>query len=275
MEHEGEHDMTRNSDSLKSVCLGLVAILLLVLAFGCAKEAEKAGGVKKLQAGKANSGLLSDYSNLKPAPRIEGGKALSYKKPDAGSDIRNYVAMMVEPTEIYLAADADEAKVPEKARLALALYLQRGLSKAVVDAFPSVSEKGPLVLKLRAAITGVAPGGAGGEFGNGVNIGKANIEIELVDSVTNQQIAALVAPLTEGDNPEVFSTNIGGDEKSELARTALDGWASVVREFLDAAVELEPGDIQKRDLSFNPYKGDIGDVTGEVKKEKAAGAEKK
>ena len=73
---------------------------------------------------------------------------------------------------------------------------------AVSSAFPIVSQPGPLVLRLRAAIVGVDVGGevpAADKAADGdnaldrmVNIGKVGVEMELVDSQTGEQIAAMV-----------------------------------------------------------------------------------
>jgi Protein of unknown function (DUF3313) len=249
-----------NNLSLSSSVLYLVAQALLVCTSGCARETEPS--VKRIEAGQEFAGFLKDYSNLKPSPRFEG-EALTFARADAQKTLRSYLAIMVDPVDTYLATDADEAKLPEKSRAAATRYFQWALTKAVSDAYPIVDEPGPLVLRLHAALIGVNVGGEvaapdrpadpNEAIDNVVNIGKVGIEIELLDSETGEQIAAMVDRTTLGAGAEVASTNISKNEKSRAAREAFDEWASRVREFLDAEHELSEQDAQRADKSYQPY----------------------
>jgi hypothetical protein len=251
----------------------------LVVAAGCSKPGTQTAStasspsasaetteppieLKKMPAGKEYSGFLKDYSNLKPNPNLDGS-ALTFVNNDAQKNLHRYIAVIVDPVQVYLASDADESKLPDKARGVGARYFHKALEGAVSSAFPIATQPGPLVLRLRTAIVGVDVGGevpaadkaAEGDnaLDRGVNIGKVAVEMELVDSETGQQIAAMVDREALGDGAEIGAVNFSRDEKWAAARGAFDGWAKRVREFLDSADELSPEDAKRADQSYRPY----------------------
>src|SRR3954452_1071279 len=114
--------------------------------------------LRKMPAGKEFSGFLKDYSNLKPNPKV-GDNALTFVNTDQQKNLHKSIAMIVDPVQVYLASDADESKLPEKARGVGARYFHKALVGSVSSAFPVVDQSGPLVLRLRAAIIGVDVGG--------------------------------------------------------------------------------------------------------------------
>jgi hypothetical protein len=59
----------------------------------------------------------------------------------------------------------------------------------------------------------------------GVNIGKVGVEMELVDSETGEQIAAMVDRENLGAGAEIGALNFSRQEKWAAAREAFDGWA--------------------------------------------------
>jgi hypothetical protein len=133
----------------------------------------------------------------------------------------------------------------------------------VNDAFPVVQEPGPLVLRLRSALVGVdvtgelaadsTLAGVANALVRAVDIGKVGVEMEMTDSMTGEQIAAVVDRKNLGAGAVVGSTTFSREEKFAAAREALDGWASRLREFLDSAEELSQADEQRADDSYRPY----------------------
>jgi hypothetical protein len=250
---------TRNTLSFKALSLCLV-VLLALFAAACAKTATP--GVKKMPANQEYSGFLKDYSKLAPNPDLEGA-VKTFVNQDAQKNLHKYVAIIVDPVEVYLATDADDAKVPEKTRAAAANYFRAALTKAVSDAFPAVDQPGPLVLRLRAAVIGVREGSAVAAADRpadaneaievSANLSKVGVEIELVDSVTGEQIAAAVDREPLGDAAEIAAGKISGHEKSLAAREAFDEWASRLRAFLNKAHELKGDEIKRADDSYQPY----------------------
>src|SRR5579862_5625820 len=198
--------------------------LLLALTGSCARQSGKSGGetpggqtgaeqvvLRKVPAGKQFSGFLKDYSGLKPNPNIEGD-ALTFVRTDEEKNLHKYIGMIVDPVQVYVATDVDESKLPARARGAAANYFHKALVAAVSPAFPVVDQPGPLVLRLRSAIIGVDVGGEApaadksadpDALDRTVNIGKVGVEMELVDSETGEQIAAMVDRENLGAGAEI------------------------------------------------------------------------
>ena len=251
--------MSQNQTNIVRL-LGCSIPVMLALLAGCSRKPEPAG-LKKMAPGAEFAGFLSEYGKLKPNPNFEN--TLSYVKQDDAKNIHKYIAVIVGPVEIYVATSADPSKMPDRGRTALAAYFQNAITRAVGDAFPVVQEPGPLVLRLRTALIGVE---VGGEIAAGptapadtlersVDIGKVGVEMEMIDSVTGEQIAAAVDRQNLGSGAVVGSVNFSRDEKFAAAKEALDGWAARLRDFLDSAEELSPKDQQRADESYQPFEG--------------------
>jgi hypothetical protein len=241
-----------------SLCL---AAFSLAMTVACSKPQQPEGvTLKQMPAGKEFSGFLSNYANLKPNPNFEN--TMSYVNPDKEKNIHQYFAVIIEPVQLYVSTNVDVSKFPDRGRTALVAYFEHAIKGAVEDAFPVVTEPGPLVLRLRTALVGVD---VGGEIPNGgkdkddpmfermVNIGKVGVEMELADSMTGEQIAAAVDRENLGEGAEVGSANFSREEKFEAAREAFDGWAARLRRFLDSAHELSKEDAAHADASYHPY----------------------
>jgi hypothetical protein len=248
-----------NSIKLGAVCFTAFCLALAV-ACSTSKPAAEGATLKQMPAGKEYSGFLSDYSNLKPNPEFEN--TVSYAKGDSAKKIRQYFAVIIEPVQLYVATNADVSKIPDRGRTAMAEYFQHAITNAVSDAFPVVTEPGPLVLRLRAALVGVDVGGdiAGGAkdkddptLERALNIGKVGVEMELVDSETGEQIAAAVDRQNLGDGAEVGSASFSREQKFDAARRAFDGWAARLRAFLDSANEIPAQDADRVLASYHPY----------------------
>jgi hypothetical protein len=248
----------RHHDIVRSVLTCWLSVAFAVSA-GYAQNPQ--AGVKKLAPGAKFAGFLSDYSKLEPNPKFEN--TLSYVNHDSFKNIHKYIAVVVDPVEIYIATSADPSKIPDRGRTALAAYFQNAVIRAVADAFPVVQAPGPLVLRLRTALIGVDVGPAiargsddsGKALERSVDIGKVGVEMEMVDSSTGEQIAAAVDRQNLGSGATVGSANFSRDEKFAAAKEALDGWASRLREFLDSAEELSQQEQERADQSYQPFGG--------------------
>jgi hypothetical protein len=241
------------------LALGSSLALLLAMTLGCSRKPEPAQ-LHKMARGAQFSGFLSTYASLKPSPDFEN-TVVFVNKEDA-RNVHRYFAAIVEPVQIYIATDADPSKLPDQGRGALTAYFQNAITRAMADAFPIVQEPGPLVLRMRTALIGVDVGPAiqdenagGGERGlpHAVDIGKVGVEMEMVDSVTGEQIAAVVDRQPLGSGATVGSVRFSRDEKFQAAKEAFDGWAARLRAFLDSAHELSPAEMQRADESYRPY----------------------
>ena len=231
------------------------AVAVIISLSACSRPPE-ATGVKRMPAGQEYAGFLSDYSKLKPNANFEN--TVSYVRDDPAKNIHKYVAVIVDPPVVYMATNADPKDMPDQGRAALTEYFQAAMTRAVEDAFPVVTQPGPLVLRLRTAIIGVDVGPAGEKTGEAglehpVNIGKVGIEAELVDSVTGEQIAAAVDRQSLGEGAMIGSASFTREEKYQAAMEAINGWAARLRAFLDSAEELSAEDAAKADHSYKPY----------------------
>jgi len=243
---------------LRIVSNCLAAGLLLAMATACSTSKPT---IKKIAAGEEHSGFLKDYSALKVNPKLDGD-AMTYVNTDAQKNLRSYLAIVVDPIEIYIATNADESKIPDSSRAAVTNYFRHALTRAVSDAYPVVDQPGPLVLRLRTAIVGIDVGGtvAAGDLpadskplAQALNIGKVQVEMELVDSETGERVAAMVDKATLGAGAEVGAERFSRLAKFAAAREAFDEWASRVSQFLDSSMQLTGEDAERADKAYQPY----------------------
>jgi hypothetical protein len=244
----------------------MAVLFWLATLAGCSKEPKPAvelkPALKKLQPGKEFSGFLHDYSELKPNAKL-GGDALTYVNPDKMKSLHRYVAIIVDPVEVYVATNADESLIPERGREAVAKYFEHALANAVSDAFPVIESPGPLVLRLRSAIVGIdlggkvapldLPGMTSKPLERVIVLEKVGVEMELADSETGDRIAAAVDKANLGAGADVGAENFSRLDRFNEAKLAFDQWAERVREFLDSEHELTGEDAERALQSYQPY----------------------
>jgi len=247
-----EEIMRAKSVSWKAMFTGLSVLLMLALV-GCAGPSgpSQESMIKILEPGQEYAGFLSDYSQLK-ADAVLGEEAQTYARADAEKNLHKYVAIIIDPIAVYVLTDADDSQMPDDDSVTLDDYFRYELIDAVADVFPVVDEPGPLVLRLRAAIVGVDIGaevtGVADEnepLPRAIDIGKVGIELELLDSESGEQIAAMVDRAHLGAGAVVETKDFSKDEKYALAVEAFDGWADRLREFLDEAHRISEEDIRR------------------------------
>ena len=237
-------------------------LLLGALALGCSQPPPPPIA-KKLKPGEQYSGFLGDYSQLKPTSEIDSD-LLTYSNPDQMKNLHRYIAIMVDPVEAYLKTDADESLIPKTSVEAATVYFRASLIRAVSDSYPIVSEPSPLTLRLRAAIVGIDAGGAADEsdtgaegaeqpFTSAINVSEVGVEVELVDSITGERIAAAVDKAKLGEEALEVAGNLSRVEKYHAAMEAFDGWADRIREFLDREHEITGEDAERADKAYVPY----------------------
>jgi hypothetical protein len=77
--------------------------------------------------------------------------------------------------------------------------------------------------------------------------------MELVDSATGEQIAAMVDREPLGEGEIVAAGDVIRHDKSAEARAAFDEWAGRVRTFLNRAHELSSQDVDRAVAAYKPY----------------------
>lgn len=165
--------------------MGMALALMLALVVACAKDKDRP---------KHFSGFLGDYSALK---KVAGAKAdFLYRKP--GVNLANYDRIMVDPVAIFHNPQS-QLQAPDPLDITrLAVIFQNALTDAIGRTYPVTLRPGPRTLRLRGAMVNlemydpipnlVSP--AMLKFS--LTTQRAHIEAEILDSVTNERLAAMV-----------------------------------------------------------------------------------
>jgi hypothetical protein len=209
----------------------LIALLSLCLAIGISYAGLKV---------KEYSGFLGDYSQLKPGPK--GGVAELYMKE--GVDFKKYNKVMVDQVEFYFKKDAENQAIDPDEMKELADKYDRAVIDALGDAYPIVTEPGPDDMRVRAAITdlqlpnrainvisSISPASIGisvikkGITGKSPGVGEISMEFELLDSQSNERLAAGIDRRAGG--------KINSMSKLGNADDAFKFWAKRLRTRLD------------------------------------------
>lgn len=202
-------------------------------------------------------GFLSDYSKIPTTPAEDG----AYKYRDTNVDAQKYPKLLVDRIKIWFKEDAEYKGIDPDELKMLTDYFYQAIEKAMGDAYPMVKEPGPDVLRLRIALTDVHPnqvaasvttlvvpfvwvadagsGVAKGEAGSTVFTGEATMELEVLDSVSSDQLAAYIQTevgkkynWTHGVTKGVTSY-VNAYSKWEYTKEAMDHWAVMMRERMD------------------------------------------
>ena len=196
-----------------------VTVSVLLLAAGCATTTAP-----------APSGFLDDYTSLVETP--EDPSLLWWER--TGFDWTDYHALMIDPVEIYFDPVGQDRAVSAAELAQLKSEFHAAVMEVLGDDYPLVTKPGAGVLRIRCAITDVVP------VRPGVNVaaslvafvpletGGASIEVEFIDSVTGERLAA-------GVDQKIGSRLDGFTSFSKLgyAREAFHTWATELRAALD------------------------------------------
>lgn len=182
-----------------------------------------------------HSGFLSTYDNLQPDEEV--GHAENYWNPEK---LKAYKKFMIAPVEVHFHPEAKgDEKVPPDQLEKLTQDLHESLEAALEDGYPVVSEAGPGVLLIRAAITDLVPTKGSSTYflrpvtGMGFGVGSATFEAEALDAVTKEQIAAIVDKKKPKNIPMVGRFQFKSYSKYGPAKAAFDFWAERLRKRLD------------------------------------------
>ena len=152
------------------------------------------------------TGFLSDYSGLKPISDT------SYRYVNPKYDLGNYSKFIVDPVKIIFNEQA-KAKVKSWDDLEkLRAYMRRAFIDALEPRYHAVATRpGPGVAKIRIALTNV-------ERSAPFKLGSVSMEVELLDTQTSEQIAALIESQEKG-------VPFYGYEPWSGAKAVMDDWA--------------------------------------------------
>ena len=181
-----------------------VAVLLLMFTVGCASKPPL-----------EHSGFLSDYSRLVEV----NDHTARYVSPRA----REYSVVIVDPVESRLRS----GRLSDQDRAEALRYLRDACERAfTATGFTVVDDTGVGVARIQIALTDISASTwwkkihPGMRF-VGAGTGGASMEAEVIDSVTGEQLAAIVQSASGNQfNLTAFSTL--ADVKS-----AMDHWATI------------------------------------------------
>jgi hypothetical protein len=186
------------------------------------------------------SGFIGDYASLQPGG--DDRAALVYFKP--GVDFKLYNKLMFERIVVLLSDSADNRAIDPTVMKELTDYYQNALFTAFKDGYEIVDQPGPGVLRVRVAITELMPsnptantlstivpvgmvvsGATKAVSGENLGTGEAATEMEVLDAVTGERLAAAIDKRQGGKG--VFRG------KWEDTKEAFDYWAKRFRARLD------------------------------------------
>lgn len=243
-----------------------IILASLLLTSGCATNLTTGSGQP------AYAEFLSQPGRLRPA--ADGSGALAWV--DSGVNLKRYNKFLIEPIQVRLADNAGHKTVDPAQLKTLTDYLNQAIIKALTPTYQVVTKPGPGVLKIRIAITDLVPtkpeysvaalvvpyatvvdlasgAAAGQSAGSPPYLGRTGIAAMLIDA-QNQQVVAEYADTRIGRKYVVdTSRGITGALKTGVgdylnaystwayARQAFDGWAAVLRRWLDRVQGRQPG----------------------------------
>jgi len=201
-------------------------------------------------------GFLSNYSKIQP----EGGDSKAFLYHNPAMDKARYKKLMIDPIRIWT-KDNGWPKEGDSARDELVEYFHQAILKAVSDSYPVVDKPGPDVLRLRVAVTDLEPndpgvslltlvipflwlgeasaGVAQGDVGSTPFVGQATVEMEVLDSRTNTQMAAYIERHVgkkyswDGGISTGLSNYMKAFSPWAYTEEAFDRWAGLLRAELD------------------------------------------
>ena len=165
-----------------------------------------------------STGFLSDYSNLQR--NVPGQMDYSYLAPDAPDRMANYSAVLVDQPEIFISPDSEYKGMKPDDMKQLADTFRNAMVQELSDTYTIVDQPGPNVLYLRFAFSNlqlkkqrrrlmsytpiglVANAVKSGvtDITSKIDLKGLTIEMELLDSTTEEQFAALLE--TRADTEE-------------------------------------------------------------------------
>lgn len=194
-----------------------------------------------------HSGFLENYSDLEPGP--EGGARERYLKP--GVDFKKYDKIMLDSVVFFLAEDAEYKGISAEDMKELSDTFHKAVVDALGKDYPLVGEAGPDVMRVRVAITKLKPSKPGaatittiipvglalsfirkGVSGEYTGVGSTGIEAEILDSLTNDRIAAAVDYKPGG--------KLAGFKKWSASKEAFEFWSGRLKTILDEAHGIAP-----------------------------------
>jgi hypothetical protein len=184
----------------------------------------------------STSGFLKDYSQLREGKDDEA--LMVYINKSVNFHI--YDSVLIDPVSIIVSEDSDMAKVSVEDRQKMANYFYAVLEQNLSNNYIIASKPGSLTMRLRVALTDIKssqvvmdtvstilPIGLAVDMiayaatGTHTYVGSANAEIELLDSMTGQRLAAAV----DGSSGRKITGQFDKFNQWKDVKDACDFWA--------------------------------------------------
>ncbi|MCP4259659.1 MAG: DUF3313 domain-containing protein [Planctomycetes bacterium] len=201
--------------NIKSVLM-ILTVGILLIQCGCGSE------------GAARAGFLSDYSRL----QTESSTSLRYINTRV---LAKYSSFIVDPVRVHFhSGSKSKGKLTMQQINDLTSYMHANIISAVMDSGNKVVYKpAPGVARVRIALTDIEKTNAVNILPQasllGVGLGGASMEGEVIDSMTGEQIGAVVESQKGSRIP--FS-NLG---EWSTSKKIMDDWAKRFRQRLTEA----------------------------------------
>jgi hypothetical protein len=195
--------------------LAVSLVTALVLLNGCGGD-------------QAKTGFLSDYSKLQK----ESDSSMRYVDNET---VASYSGFIIDPVQVrYKSGAKSEGKLTKEQITDLTNYTHSKLIEAVQGAGKKVAyQPAPGVARIRVALTDIEKTGAINMLPQasllGAGIGGASMEAEVVDSMTNKQIGAVVE---SGKGGRIPFSNLGDWTAAEKV---IEGWTTRFQKRLEEA----------------------------------------
>ncbi len=186
------------------------------------------------------SGFLDNYPEFQPGPK--GGADSVYMKE--GVDFSVYNKIMMDHVVFYFRDDSTDKEIHPEELSELSEIFHKAVVESLGNAYPLVNEPGPDVMRLRVAITDVVANKPGmgavstvmpvglavsiikkGVTGTHTGVGRASMEVEILNSTDNERIGAAIDMRPGG--------KIEGFTKWGAVEGAFKFWAKRLRAWLD------------------------------------------
>ncbi|MHC4645025.1 MAG: DUF3313 domain-containing protein [Planctomycetota bacterium] len=205
----------------ETTVLMVLAVGLMSIQCGCGSS------------GPAKTGFLTDYSRL----REESDSTLRYINQRA---LAKYSNFMVDRVEVHFHKGSKAIEERTKGKLTqqeindLTNYMHARIVKAIQDSGNRVAyQPAAGVARLRAALTDISGSTAASLLPQaklfGAGIGGASMETEIIDSMTGEQIGAVVQSKKGSRIP---FANLG---EWDATKQVIDDWAKKIQERLEEA----------------------------------------
>jgi hypothetical protein len=172
----------------------------------------------------SQSGFLDDYSKLKQ----EGKRPQAWVWEKPGVDMRTYDRLMFDPVEVKLLEGSEAGKLGKDTLQKVAEAFRRIMTETIDPYYSVVNKRGPYVLRVRLAVTDVAPTQQAVKGGPDLRMGQATMEGEFLDAVSGEQLAAFT---------EKISGSAAGKGKAPAEWRHVEGafqeWANALLDYMD------------------------------------------